>query len=129
MKCPRIIIVEDNKDIRELCRLVLEIEGFTVETCENGKEALLSLDRNSTPCLVLLDMLMPIMGGREFMAQLSKRPHTIAPIPVYLVSATAEKEDARKMGCIGFIKKPFNLEAFIAIVKQHCQASELKKAA
>lgn len=76
MMAHRIIIVEDDEDIRELCRDILEAAGFSVETCANGQEALLSLDAHSDPCLIFLHMLMPIMNGTEFMAEFAKRPHT-----------------------------------------------------
>jgi CheY-like chemotaxis protein len=95
----------------------------------NGKEALQSLERHQEPCLIFLDMLMPVMGGREFMAEFSKRPLTIVPIPVYLVSATAQKKDGDEMGCLGFIKKPFNIEILLSIVKSHCKSNELSQAA
>jgi CheY-like chemotaxis protein len=129
MKCPRILVVEDNEDIRNLCRDLLESEGFSVETCVNGKDALAALDGWQEPCLILLDMLMPIMGGKEFMTEFVKRAHTIVPIPVYLVSATAKKEDGQKMGCLGFLKKPFCIEALLSIVRSHCEVNgELKVA-
>lgn len=95
MMCPRILIIEDDDDIRELCRDILETEGFSVETCINGQEALSSLDNYPDPCLIFLDMLMPIMSGTEFMTEFAKRPHTIVPIPVYLVSATAQKIEGK----------------------------------
>jgi CheY-like chemotaxis protein len=119
---------EDNEDIRNLCSLLLESEGFSVETCLNGQEALLSLDRDQTPCLILLDMLMPVMNGREFMTEFAKRPLTIVPIPVYLVSATAQKGDGHEMGCLGFIKKPFNIETLLSIVNNHCKSNSSRMA-
>jgi len=126
MAKPRILIVEDDDDIRELCRYLLEREHFTVEACANGKEALTSLDSHQEPCLILLDMMMPVMNGQEFMIAFAKRPHTIVPIPVYLVSATASGEEGKKMGCLGFIKKPFNCDALLRIVHSHCEENAVK---
>ena len=83
MSSPRILIVEDDASIRELYKEVLEGEGFEVESCVNGKEALLSLAGQEDPCLILLDMMMPIMDGREFMAEFEKKPHTIMPIAYF----------------------------------------------
>ncbi len=106
MNCPRILIVEDDEDIRDLCQELLEAEGFVVEACANGQEAIASLDRHQDPCLILLDMMMPIMNGREFMAEFVKRPLaiTIAPIPVFLVSATANSDDGKGIGSAAFSK-------------------------
>lgn len=121
MSISKILIVEDDKDIRLACRDLLEGEGFAVETAMNGGDALAFLENHPQPCLILLDMLMPIMNGREFMTGLAKRPHTIVPIPVYLVSATANSNDGKEMGCLGFLKKPFNIDALISIVRTHCE--------
>lgn len=126
MNNPRILIVEDDDDIRELCRHLLEQEHFTVEACTNGKEALAYLDSHQEPCLILLDMMMPVMNGKEFMTAFAKRPHTIIPIPVYLVSASATDEEGKKMGCLGFVKKPFNCDALLRIVHSHCEENAVK---
>ncbi len=121
-----ILIIEDDEGIRAACREILELEGFEVDVCENGKEALKFLERHQEPCLILLDMMMPVMNGREFMEGFAKRPHTIVPIPVYLVSATANQEAGMEMGCMGFLKKPFNIEALLAIVRSHCKINNCK---
>lgn len=121
MNNQKVLIVEDDDDIRELCKTILIESGFSVETCKNGKEAIAALEKHDQPCLILLDMMMPIMNGREFMVEFSKRPHTIVPIPIYLMSATATGNDGKEMGCLGFIKKPFGREALLAIVKSYCK--------
>lgn len=124
MNSPKILIVEDDESIRELYCQVLEGEGYEVETCVNGKEALLFLKHQEEPCLILLDMQMPIMDGREFMDAFKKRPHSIVPIPVYLVSATASSAEGKEMGCRGFMKKPFPIEALLTIARAHCEVNE-----
>jgi len=130
MQYPRILIVEDDENIRDFCRSLLEGEGYNVETCQNGEDAIASLDKSQDPCLILLDMLMPVMNGREFMSAFSKRPHhTVVPIPVYLVSATSNSNDGEEMGCLGFLRKPFNIEALLCIVRGHCHACENLQAA
>jgi CheY-like chemotaxis protein len=126
MAHPRILIIEDDADIRELCRHLLEQDHFSVEACANGKEALAYLDIHQEPCLILLDMMMPVMNGKEFMTAFAKRPHTILPIPIYLVSASATAEEGKEMGCLGFIKKPFNCNALLTIVHSHCEENAVK---
>ena len=122
----KILIVEDDDSIRALCRELLEGEGYAVGACSNGIEALAFLDAQAEPCLILLDMLMPMMGGVEFMGEFSKRPHTIVPIPVYLVSSNADSGAGKKLGCCGFLKKPFNCDALLAIVATHCKSDHEK---
>jgi CheY-like chemotaxis protein len=128
MKLQYILIVEDDEFIREASRALLELEGFSVEACANGREALIALEQQHAPCLILLDMMMPIMNGREFMIEFAKRPHTIAPIPVYLVSANASEKAGEEIGCLGFLKKPFEAEALLAIVRAHCKPLGIQSA-
>jgi CheY-like chemotaxis protein len=120
-QCPKIIIIEDDKDIRESMELLLDSEGYGVESFADGRAALARLHKSPEPCLVFLDMLMPIMNGWEFMEEFKKHPATIVPIPVYLCSASATKEDSKIMGCRGFIKKPFDLTLLIHIVEKYCE--------
>src|SRR4051812_46327475 len=63
----KILIVEDDVDIRDSLRQLLEDEGFSVLTAGNGREGLERLKSMSQPCLILLDLLMPVMDGREFL--------------------------------------------------------------
>lgn len=114
------IEVVDDRSIRESFQICLESEGYQVETFSDGKEALERLHKVPEPCLVLLDLMMPVMNGIEFMLEFSKLPATVVPIPVYLCSATATQGDARRLGCDGFIKKPVDLEILLMIVKNHC---------
>lgn len=118
----KILIIEDDADILFACRDLLEGEGFAVDSCANGREALAFLDSHPEPCLILLDMLMPIMNGREFMAIFAGRPHTIVPIPVYLVSANASAKIGVEIGCRGFLRKPFDVEGLLKIAQDHCKA-------
>jgi len=66
-----VLVVEDDKDVRESMKDALELEGYQVKTAKNGLEGLAALkDSEKAPCLILLDILMPAMGGREFMDNL-----------------------------------------------------------
>lgn len=77
MKFPKILVVEDDENVRELCRALLEKVNFDVETCANVQEALAFLHSHKDRCLIWLDMTMSTMDGREFIAAFAKRPHTI----------------------------------------------------
>ena len=125
VECPKIIIIEDDKDIRETMQFALETEGYGVETYENGKLALERLHHKPEPCLILLDMMMPVMGGKKFMEEFKKLPATIVPIPVYLCSATACAADSSGMGCHGFIKKPVDFHVLLVIVEKYCETNRI----
>jgi CheY-like chemotaxis protein len=63
LSCQSILIVEDEKDIRESLKMLLELEGYSVFTAKDGKEGLEILKNLESPCLILLDLLMPVMNG------------------------------------------------------------------
>jgi CheY-like chemotaxis protein len=127
MSSTHIFVVEDDDAIRNLCVEVLEVEGFKVDAYANGKEAIAALEKHSEPCLILLDMMMPVMNGRDFMSAFAQRPHTLVPIPVYLVSASALEGEGKQMGCYGFLKKPFSIDALLAIVHSHCKIQDKQR--
>ncbi len=125
LDCPKVFIVEDAKEIRETFEAALKMEGFEVESFVNGQKAIDRLKISPEPCLVLLDMMMPVMNGEEFMNHFHKLPATILPIPVFLVSATSGHDDAKRMGCKGFIKKPVDLEALLILVHTYCKSHKI----
>jgi two-component system chemotaxis response regulator CheY len=123
VECKKIVIIEDDDAIRETFRLCLEADGYGVETYSNGQAGIEGLRHVPEPCLILLDLMMPVMNGAEFMDEFKKLSHTIVPIPVYLCSATASEKDSEKMGCRGFIKKPVDLNVLMAIVEGFCESN------
>lgn len=117
--CNGILIVEDDNDLRETIASVLQIEGVTVFTAANGKEALdiLRLERPK-PCLILLDLMMPVMSGWEFLAERRGR-NGLRRIPVVVVSAF-NKESVSGAETERVIGKPVNFDLLISIAKQYC---------
>jgi CheY-like chemotaxis protein len=115
--CQSILVVEDDEDIRTAMIDVLESEGYHAMAAANGKEALELLYQSKKPCLVLLDMMMPIMDGREFLEKVKEDTY-LAPIPVLVVSAIADKTDTH--GAVGFIKKPVDIDMVLKIVGRYC---------
>ena len=111
----KILVVEDDTSIRETMRDILESEGYQVETAVNGRDGLDKM-KISPPTLVLLDMRMPVMGGKEFLEILHKDVD-LSLTPVLVVSATAKK-DASFMAQ-GLIKKPIDLDALLKMVENH----------
>lgn len=113
----KILIVEDNWQLRETLSLLFEGEGFEVATAEHGEEAQQVL-RESTrlPNLILLDLQMPVMDGETFLKTL---PHAGIPgateIPVLVVTASNLTPDR----VAGAVRKPFELEELLDAVNSH----------
>jgi CheY-like chemotaxis protein len=116
--CHSVLVVEDDDDIRNAIVDLLEAEGYNTKWAINGKDALEKLTKIPRPCLVLLDMMMPIMNGRQFLDEVMK-DSTLAPLPVLIVSAVADKTNTE--GAIGFLKKPIDIDVVLNIVSQYCK--------
>lgn len=118
--CQSVLVVEDDEDIRTTMVQIIESEGYRTESAVNGHEALELLRRIEKPCLVLLDMMMPIMNGREFLDAIMK-DSVLAPIPVLIVSAIADRTSTN--GAVGFLKKPIEIGMVLEMVDRYCRAS------
>jgi CheY-like chemotaxis protein len=114
MSCS-ILVVDDDTDARETIRDVLEDEGFRVVTAINGKDALDKLE-TLEPCVILLDLLMPVMTGTQFMEALPASKG--AGSPVVIVSAYDTL--AVSLNARGFIRKPVELDDLIQTVRKFC---------
>ncbi len=116
-----ILIVDDSPDIRQMLQYLLEIEGFNVRVCENGQQAFSELDRN-VPDLILLDLTMPIMDGREFIKKRQAlNQHTEVPFMVF----TAKTEDFSDLHAVDVIPKPFKVDLLLG--KLHHFFDEMTK--
>lgn len=112
-----ILVVEDNKDIQDSLKLALEVEGYTVFTADNGRDALDQLSRIPTPCVILLDLMMPVMNGWEFVEEISK-DLMLSTIPIVVVTAFSDKKTTPKTNDI--IQKPIDLNALLKTVSKYC---------
>lgn len=110
-----ILIVEDDEQLREAVRDVLVDEGYKVAEASNGQEALAVLRSPDAPCVMLLDLMMPVMNGWQLMDALALEP--IRPPPVIITSAMAENAPS---GAAGILKKPYALERLLQLVESHC---------
>ena len=119
--CTTILIVEDDEPILAAIKLALETEGYNTLTATNGKIALDILHSFSEPCLILLDLMLPVINGWEFIDELKKSGSMLAAIPVVITSAAGSKaaESAVKQS-EGYIKKPIDLELLLTMVKKFC---------
>ncbi len=116
-----VLVVEDDETVRETLCMVLEDEGYDVESAANGQEALRHLRSAPPPCLILLDLMMPVMSGWEFRLQQRQDP-TLSSIPVVVVSAVTNGVDpVGALDAIAYFKKPVDLDALLSTVASHCR--------
>lgn len=117
-----ILIIEDDQHIREAMQFSLEVEGYHVCSAANGQEGLGIIQKMMNPCLVLLDLVMPVMNGIDFLTSLQKES-LLRAIPVVVISAFPEKEKelkAKHLETRGFIQKPLDLEVLLGWAKRYC---------
>jgi len=110
-----ILIIEDETDIREMLRLRLNREGHDVLTADSG-EAGLAVARERRPDVILLDLMLPVMGGLEVLRKI-KAERGIARTPVIIVSARGDESDivvGLELGADDYVTKPFNMAVLIA---------------
>jgi CheY-like chemotaxis protein len=110
-----VLVVEDDREQRETLCAMLDLEGFEHAEAANGREALDYLNKSRAPCLVLLDLEMPVMNGWEFRAkQLAEE--RLSRIPVVVVTANVEGLSRRFPGAAGFLWKPLKFEKLVAVL-------------
>ena|SRR5579864_3850102 len=115
----RVLVVEDQDDIRELVALVLRNEGYCVATADNGVVALEEVERKPF-AVVLLDMRMPVMDGWAFADAYRKRPGPHAPI-VVLTAAQDAAARAAQIRADAYLGKPFELEDLLSVVARYAR--------
>jgi CheY-like chemotaxis protein len=117
--CGGVLVVDDDPDIRESLREVLEDEGYEVACVGNGREALDHLKASQPrPCVILLDLMMPVMDGWQFRRE-QKQDADIAEIPLVVITATGKRPvliDAAEL-----VMKPLDLSQLFAAVERYCK--------
>lgn len=112
-----VLVVDDDRDAREAMTELLEIEGFTVLAAANGREALDVL-KVENPSVVLLDLMMPVISGWEFLRRRKNKPK-LAKIPVIVTSAVIDRAAASDAeGVDEFLVKPINIDKLLTLVKR-----------
>ena len=110
-----ILVVDDETNLRGMIRLYLEQEGYRVVEASNGREAIY-VARYEKPDLIILDLMMPEMGGYDFVRLYSKEAQT----PVIMLTAKVEDQDkilGLELGVDDYVTKPFNVRELIARVR------------
>jgi CheY-like chemotaxis protein len=115
----RILLVDDDVDLRQSLAEALESAGYLVVQAANGAEAIESLRSSERPAVILLDLLMPVMNGWQF-CELKQRDPDTAHIPVLAMSAAVSKDPTSPyyINVDDFIAKPVELDALLSKVGQ-----------
>lgn len=122
----KILLIEDNKELRENTCEILELANYEVVSAPNGKEGV-ELAHKENPDLIICDIMMPILDGYSVLHMLSKSENT-AGIPFIFLTAKAERSDFRKgmeMGADDYITKPFDDMELLNAVESRLKKSEL----
>ncbi|HEY6908076.1 MAG TPA: response regulator [Myxococcales bacterium] len=108
----RVMVVDDDPDILTALSMTLQTEGYGVHACRHGREALDMLEGGLRPAAILLDLMMPVMNGFEFL-QVIKSDIRWRRIPVVVLSANRgySRDD---LGVLGMLRKPFELDELFA---------------
>ena len=118
---PRVLVVDDERPIRDVVAEALAESGYEVETAPNGAEALKRIAR-LRPDVVVVDLMMPVLDAAGFIHLLRLNPSS-ADLPVIILTAAYEPYDeARRLGAAACLSKPFKLEELLAAV-EHAAAS------
>lgn len=122
---PTVLIVDDNPDIRLLMARVLETAGFAVREASGGPEALEALTGGPLPDVVTLDVQMPEVDGWDTLTAIRGNART-REVPVLMCTVKGRPEDRERgwrLGCDGYLAKPFDVGALVAEVTAACARS------
>jgi len=130
-----ILIVEDDPDTREMLSTLLSIEGFHAVGAEDGLEGLHLLrtvkhGSPDVPCLILLDLMMPYLDGRDELKLMAMAVDHKIPVIVVTAFLTAgnEEQEFRAAGVVHIVYKPFDLDKLVDLVKKTIGEPEGKRA-
>ncbi len=111
-----VLLVEDDADLREVLAECLRLEGYTVAETFDGVDALALLHSGARPALILLDLVMPRMDGRQFLRAIREEVD-LARIPVVLVTGTPPQDLSEQVTAI--LKKPFATNGLLGYVRRY----------
>lgn len=116
----RVLVVDDDVDVRETLRAVLEREGYEVTSASNGAEAIVALHTPAgaaePPGLILLDLKMPVLDGAGFQRALARDP-VLSQIPVVVISAVSDRAASRDVHAAATLRKPFAPDDVLAAIR------------
>jgi|SRR5579862_1414680 len=125
MEVHPVLVVDDDRYVRDALRALLETMGFRVTVAVNGADALERLHRGMLPCLVVLDLEMPILDGWGFREALL-RESRFARIPVIVISARHHRRPAPPR-LVADLPKPVDADELTDVIERHCETSEWQR--
>ena len=116
-----VLVVEDHDDTRQMVQDFLDAHGFQTVGAPNGAVGLTVL-KHSRPCLILLDLTMPVMDGWRFREEQSRlTDRQLKDTPVLILSAIPDLDrQARALGAVDVIPKPIDFDRMLDVVRAHC---------
>ena len=116
-----VLVVEDDEDIRADLAAILRVKGFAVDEAANGKEALAQLHGGARPCVIVLDLMMPVMNGWELRTAMLGEPG-LSAIPCVVVSGKGRiaPDEQATLAPAAVLVKPFELTELLALVARYC---------
>ena len=112
----RVLIVDDDRSIRELLRYALECEGYEVTTLCDGARVVEMLEERPDACIVLMDLMMPYVDGWEVCRQLHQRAGTLPPYHLALMTASGLPADQCPSEVHVLVRKPFELDKVLQLM-------------
>ena len=123
-----LLLVDDDDDVRDELAAILDARGFHTISARDGAEALrLCADQGLKPAVIVLDLLMPVMDGQEF---LERQQHNgrLADVPVIVLTAQPERAKRLRQAVHGVLEKPFRLQALLKMIQDVCGSTRLAPA-
>ncbi len=111
-----VLVVEDEEELREMMRDALELNGYSVVTAEHGRDALARIPAIDNLCLVILDLVMPVMDGWEFVDRL-RAQSAFASVPIVVYTSAVSQAPT---GVTRVIQKPLMFDRLLSIVREFC---------
>jgi CheY-like chemotaxis protein len=124
-----VLIIEDHADTRQMVATFLECHGIPSVGADNGRSGLVALEKYR-PSIILLDLAMPVMDGRQFRAAQQNLPDArLAAIPVVVMSAEPNcKLEGERLQAVEVLEKPVDIDRMVAIVKAfYCDGSSARE--
>lgn len=120
MSSHRILVVDDDADIRETMIDLIRDQGYEAIGATDGHDALGRLRASSRkPCLILLDLMMPRMDGWQF-REVQRKDPALADIPVVVISAYRDSHRGTDLGAVDHLDKPVAVESLVELIHRHC---------
>ena len=124
------MVVEDDRDTREVVKLILELEGIGVTEASDGLEALERLHQlrqlsPARPCVIVLDIMMPRCSGPEFRKRQLEDP-LICDVPIIVLSAVADQLRVDDLHAFARVPKPFDPDQLLGVVRSACEQTRLR---